>query len=397
MSATRANGRAGPRAPHADAAPAGASPNEPSTDLSPGPPEGIHLPAEWIRERGFAPGSPFDLEELPDGSLLLRPASASEAATSLTLPAGRDRPAEHLFRELIAGYLSGATELSVVEPGGLRPETRQVVGAFRERAGTPIVVSQDAEVVVLQASPEELRVPVERLLAQMFRTVREIQETAGSFLDADGPADPARLAVRDDDVDRQAWAVERSLVRSLPPGPSGPSTREPRSDPISSILIARTLERIADHAVVLGEHAARLAQCSVPDAVRSSLRSAHVQGLEYLDRAFEVTRSPEVLRANELLDTGAALRTAHRSLAESFLARGGSLELSPLASSDLGLVLQSLDRTVAYAEDLVEVALDRAVAGRLSSAAAGLVARPPGRANRSARRSLERPKVAATP
>ncbi|MCI4367578.1 MAG: hypothetical protein L3K08_07490, partial [Thermoplasmata archaeon] len=84
-------------------------------------------------------------------------------------------------------------------------------------------------------------------------------------------------------VDRQAWRVERSLVLEAERGT--PSERSVPADPISPILIARALERAADHAVVLGEHAARLSDCSIPDAVRASLRSYHRQALEYLESA----------------------------------------------------------------------------------------------------------------
>ncbi|HXQ93804.1 MAG TPA: PhoU domain-containing protein [Thermoplasmata archaeon] len=327
---------------------------------------GILLPPEWIRDRGLTVGGPLEVEELPDGSLLLRPAIEAARPATFTVPASSDRSGEHLFRELVAAYLGGATTFTIVEPGGLRPETRQVALAFAERTGTPRIVSEDTEVLVLEERSDGTAAPLPELLRRMYRTVREIQESAGGFLDGTGGADPSRLIARDDEVDRQAWLVERTLVHRLDRDPTVAPERTARPDPISPILIARALERTADHAVVLGEHAARLSECSIPASVRSSLRTYHRQALEYLDSAFAVTEAPDVRRANELLDTGAALHAAHRSLTESFLVHGTASDLSPLASADLGLVLQSIDRTVAYSEDLVEVGLDRAVATQLA-------------------------------
>ncbi|MCI4353752.1 MAG: hypothetical protein L3K06_00105 [Thermoplasmata archaeon] len=397
MSAKRTNPRAGPNAPHpgptTDATPATGRATVP---IDP-PAAGLRLPAEWIRERGLPVGGPFEVEELADGALLLRPALGPDGGASFTLPASAERPSEHLFRELVAAYLGGAREFSLVEPGGLRPETRQVARAFAERTGGARIVSDDGEVLVLQEPADGAVPPLPELLQRMYRAVREIQETAGSFLDPDGPTDPSGLAGRDDAVDRQAWLVERTLVLRTSGGWRGARDPADAADPISSILIARALERTADHAVVLGEHAARLAQCSIPDAVRSSLRTYHRQALDYLENAFAVAESPDGRRANELLDTGAALHAAHRSLSESFLVRGSPDELSPLASADLGLVLQSLDRTVAYSEDLAEVALDRAVATQLAIADASGPARAPRSTPRPAHRTSATRAVAALP
>jgi phosphate uptake regulator len=356
---------------------------------------GILLSPEWIRERGLPVGGPVEVEELPDGSLLLRPTLESARPATFTVPASSDRSDEHLFRELIAAYLGGATTFTIVEPDGLRPETRQVALTFSERTGTPQIVSEDDQVIVLEERTDGAATPLPELLRRMYQTVRSIQQSAGGFLDGTGGADPSRLVARDDEVDRQAWLVERTLVLRLDRDPGVAVEPGGRPDPISPILIARALERTADHAVVLGEHAARLGECSVPAAVRSSLRAYHRQALEYLDSAFAVTESPDVRRANELLDTGAALHAAHRSLTESFLVHGMASDLSPLASADLGLVLQSIDRTVAYSEDLVEVGFDRAVATQLAQA--GLPATAPAPAKRRRSRASPKPRAAATP
>ncbi|MCI4367579.1 MAG: hypothetical protein L3K08_07495, partial [Thermoplasmata archaeon] len=96
---------------------------------------------------------PLELEELPDGSLLLRPGLDAPRPATFTVPASAERSGEHLFRELVAAYLGGATEFAIVEPGGLTPATRQVVRTFTERTGTPRILSEDAQVLLLQETP----------------------------------------------------------------------------------------------------------------------------------------------------------------------------------------------------------------------------------------------------
>jgi phosphate uptake regulator len=337
---------------------------------------GVVLPKSWVGERGLAPGSPVEVRTLRDGALLVRAPEPDGGRDTCTIPVPSNTPPEHLFRQLVAAYLGGATEVVLVEPGGITAETRSIARVFGRRTVQPEVVSDEGDVLVLRdiSAGPELALPL--LLRRMFQLVHEMQKTAGGFLDPNQRADLGSLAQRDDEVDRQAWLVERTLVLRLDPLRLGEGEAIPRHDPLSPLLLARALERIGDHAVILGENAARLAECPVPEAVTSALRAYHRQALDYLTSAFDVVEHPEVDGANDLIDTGEALLAAHASLTESFLVRDGAPELSPLSSACLGLVLQSIDRTAAYAQDIAQVGLDRAIATRIERVRADGVAEP---------------------
>ena len=326
---------------------------------------GVVLPRSWVGERGLAVGSPIQLKALPDGALLLRAPEPPELRDRCVIPVASGTSPEHLFRQLIASYLAGASEFVLTEPGGITAETRSIARTFGRRTVQPEVVSDEGETIVLRdvtAGPE-LALPL--LLRRMYQLVYELQKTAGELLEPGSRLDPSVLATRDDEVDRQAWLVERTLVLRLDPDRIVERELTSPRDPVSPLLLARSLERIADHAVVLGENAARFTECPIPASVRSALKAYHGQALEYLRSAFEVAENPEVDRANELIDTGEALLAAHTTLTESFLVRGAAPELTPLASACLGLVLQSIDRTAAYAQDIAQVGLDRAISARI--------------------------------
>jgi hypothetical protein len=301
--------------------------------------------------------------DLPSTDITSRVSPELPRGGVFTVPVQADAPPEHLFRQLVAAYLNGADEFVIVAPDGLDDATRRLAHTFADRTAASETLAEDDQVLVLRDASDGPDVALPMLLNRMQRAVRTMQETAGGFLEATHGVDPSGLAEADDDVDRLAWLVERTLALRLAQGQGDDGPWVP--DPISPLLLARALERIADHAVVLGEHAAHLSECDLPIAVRTALQAYHRQALEYLDEAFAVSASPDVQRANDLLDTAEALHAAHRTLTESFLVRNGSAGLSPLASAGLGLVLQSIDRTVAYAEDIVEVGLDRAVGAQL--------------------------------
>jgi phosphate uptake regulator len=329
---------------------------------------GVVLPKSWIGERGLTPGCAVEVRTLRDGALLVRAPEPEGVRDTCTIGVPANTPPEHLFRQLVAAYLGGATEVVLVEPGGVTSETRSIARVFGRRTVQPEVVSDAGDVLILRdiSAGPELELPL--LLRRMYQLVHEMQKTAGEFLDRDRLADLGSLSQRDDEVDRQAWLVERTLVLRLDPRRLGEGDPIPRHDPVSPLLLARALERIGDHAVTLGENAARLGECHVPEAVTSALRAYHRQALEYLASAFDAVEHPDVDRANDLIDTGEALLAAHATLTESFLVRDGAPELTPLASACLGLVLQSIDRTAAYAQDIAQVGLDRAIAARIETA-----------------------------
>lgn len=339
---------------------------------------GVVLPKSWIGERGLSPGSAVEVRTLHDGALLVRAPEAEGGRDTCTIAVPPNTPPEHLFRQLVAAYLGGATEVVLVEPGGITAETRSIARMFGRRAVQPEVISDEGDVLVLRDISAGPDLAPSQLLRRMFQMVHEMQKTAGGFLEPGRHHDLGSLSQRDDEVDRQAWLVERTLVLRLDPHRLGEGDPAPRHDPLSPLLLARALERVGDHAVILGENAARLAECPVPESVTSALRAYHRQALEYLASAFEVTEHPEVDRANDLIDTGEALLAAHATLTESFLVRDGAPELSSIASACLGLVLQSIDRTAAYAQDIAQVGLDRAIAARIESVKGAGRAEPAG-------------------
>ena len=190
---------------------------------------------------------------------------------------------------------------------------------------------------------------------------------------AGGHVAPGEWPRRDDDVDRHAWLIERILTLRQGAGPGDP--REPFSSIPQAFLLVRSLERIADHAVLIAEHGARWAETTPPARLVRSVSDFHVQARTLLDQAFAAAEGGQADHANDILDTGEALHAQYQTLVESTLSRHGGLPFPEAARVELALLLQSIDRTVAYSEDIAEAGLDSGVRagltqGRSASASA---------------------------
>jgi hypothetical protein len=66
-------------------------------------------------------------------------------------------------------------------------------------------------------------------------------------------------------------------------------------------------------------------------------------------------------RANELLDTGTALAASGAALADRLLPGVGGGVMPPATAAAVARILESIGRTIAYAQDIVQVALDRSI------------------------------------
>ncbi len=339
---------------------------------------GVSLPREWVGTRNLGVGSTVFLRSLADGSLLIQDRDPTTAHASVEVFAMPDRSREHIFRDLVAGYLAGARDFVVHEAGGITPETAAVVKTFARRTLQPEVVSEERDVLILRDVSRGAELDIAPLLRRMFQIVLALQQEAARTWSEPDRSRGVRWETRDDEVDRHAWLIERILALRLRGAVPGTETEPPVDRPLQTILLVRSLERIGDHAVQIAEQGLRWAETSPADRLVRPLSEFHAQVLDHLRAAFRVaSEERDAVHANDVIDVGEALHATYAALTESLFTRRGANGLSALAAVPLGLILQSVDRTVSYAQDIAEVGLDcSTVASFTESLSVGPAAAP---------------------
>jgi len=323
---------------------------------------GVSLPREWVGQRGLSVGSTVRLTTRSDGSLVLLDRSPVPEVRRAILSVDPRATSEHLFRDLIGAYLTGASEFDLRVPGGLTPEVRATVRTFVRRTIQPEIVTEEPDRILLRDVSLGSFLPVPSLIRRMFQVVRDLQVDAGRCWTSSDERRQPMLEARDDEVDRYAWLVERVLALH---GWAGVPERENDGrgeDPLGDLLVARYLERIGDHAVRIEEHGLRLRDAGISSRIADALTDYHEQVVQHLRDAFEAAQRGDIDRANDVIDTGEALHATQRALAEGLLYQPGPARVTPAAHASLSLLLESMDRTTAYAQDIGEVGLDRGAA-----------------------------------
>jgi hypothetical protein len=286
------------------------------------------------------------------------------------LQVGRGEPPEHLFRRLLGAYLAGAREFVVRERPNLTTGTRDVVRTFCRRTRQPEIISDEAGTLRLRDLAFESPIPLDQRIGRMGRLVVDFHREAVDSWSQLPFSEDGYWERRDDEIDREAWYVERVAAIRLGATPKG-------SEWLGLWTTARSLERIADHAVVIGEVGRRLVDLPDGSGPMTSLHQFHRQAMEHLDG---VLRATDGASANDLLDLGDALQSSGRALSDRLLPAVGGGTMPPATAAAVSRILESIGRTVAYAQDIAQVTLDKctprtdaelkAVGGRVSAPSA---------------------------
>ncbi len=332
---------------------------------------GVSLPREWVGTRNLSVGSTVFLRALADGSLLIQDRDPSLDRASVEVLVQPDRSREHTFRDLVAAYLAGAREFVIREKDGITPETMAVAKTFARRTLQPEIVSEDRGVLVLRDVSRGAELDVVPLLRRMFQIVLGLQQEAARTWSEPDRWRGTRWEQRDDEVDRHAWLIERILALRLAGAVPGADGGSPTDRPLQTLILVRSLERIGDHAVQIADQGLRWAETSPPDRVVRPVSEFHGQVMDQLRAAFRVaSEERDALHANDVIDVGEALHATYTTLTEGLFTRSAGTGLSALAAVPLGLILQSIDRTVSYAQDIAEVGLDRSTVVSIEDGAA---------------------------
>ncbi len=329
---------------------------------------GVTIPRRWVRDWKARPGAPVRLRRTADGAVVVRlsgePAIPNGARISVVPGASDDQ----LLRHLVAAYIRGAPRIMVDQRPRMTAAARQVVHAFLQRTVQTEIVEEAPDRVVLQDVTDSEALPSTQLLQRLGAMVLELHRRAAEVSAAAPMVPPVDWDRLDDEVDRYAWMAERRVRQRIEQGGSGPNELW---DPVSTLLIARALERSADHAVRLGDTGSRLAEVALPDAVRQVLRDQQAQAVGVLAEALELLR-PGASDADRVIDAAEAVRRATETIQERGAAGNPAGSTPPVADGWVRIFLQSVERTAAYAMDIAEVVLDR-------DAGAVLPSRPPER------------------
>ena len=304
----------------------------------------VSLPKEWAGNHDIEPGCRVTLYSQGDQLVMTRSGrEPDEEADATRITAGDDDPAT-LALSVAAAYTAGSERIHV---GDVRTteQRRALVDAFRRFVGLE-VMTEDENSLVARTMLDVADLSPEQTLAQLERTTLEMHERAiDAIVEADGDVGPS-IARQDDDVDRLFALVSRGFQQSL----VDPAvTVSGGLSPFEYYMAARQLERIADHAEKIATTAGRL-DGAPPDDLATELVDVGERA-----RAIDQRALSGLLESSDEL--GEIIADAEMLLAEIESIDEQLYERELTDGYHLGLVLDSIERTVQYGVNIAEAGL----------------------------------------
>jgi len=318
----------------------------------------VSLPKTWVKDVGLKPRDAVAIITQPDSSLLiiprreLREAAKSEAVIEVTPGLDKDALLRHFISFYLAGYdiiriNMGRSDVS------LRSSIRE--GIRRKLVGVEII-EESQTVILTQCLSGYIDLPLKKALERMaIIAAGMITDAAGTL--QDNTAGIAQEVIqRDDEVDRFYHFIlrqlniavrDRSVIQEI-----GLSSAR---DCLGYRLVAKSTERVADHAVSIATQAEALK--SVPEGTVKK-----VQELTALSRKVFETSITALLRLDAKMAEEAiskmkeVARLEERLSAEILAPRMGGSQVASVK-----LTLENIQRVAEYGADISEAALDLAV------------------------------------
>lgn len=316
----------------------------------------VTLPKSWVEKTALQPGDVVGCTQQPDGSLSIHAHAKGEREVQRYVVDVADEQSEYVFRKVIAAYLMGYDAIVVTSKRPLTPATRATIRqAVRRIIGLEIVEEEPHSVTVQDfLDPREFH--MDKALRRMVMLTQAMQEEAFTALREPSPDLLASLKDRDDEVDRLYWLVNKQYHAMLRDVSYAAKMEMSPTQALNFLLVARLVERTADHAASIAHHASALERSRQTDAIITRLEKEGRRAADLFREAIQTFLKKDAKKANAIVDAGEDFARTREKLLKDVAALGGE----PV--SHLALILESIGRTAAYAADVGEVAINHKVA-----------------------------------
>lgn len=316
----------------------------------------VTLPKSWIDRVRLQPGDVVGCTQQPDGSLAIHAHAKGERELTRYAVEIAEGDQEYLFRKIIAAYLMGYDSIVVTSKKTLSPGVRLAIRqAVRRIIGLEIVEEETHSITVQDfLDPREFH--MDKALRRMSMLAQAMQEEAFLALLDPNPDILKSLSDRDDEVDRLYWLVNKQYHAMLRDASYAAKMDLTTSQALNFLLVARLIERTADHAGRIASQAIEVERTKQSLGLLTQLDKEARRAADLFRAALQTFLKRDAKKANTIIDQANEFLASQRKLLKDAAALGGE----PV--SHLAFIIESVGRTAAYAADIGEVAINHKVA-----------------------------------
>lgn len=311
----------------------------------------VSLPKKWVTKVNVKNGDSVVLFPLPDNTLLINPniGEKERPETKMVIMLNND-DVDEMLRRFVGAYLAG---YSIIEFRSLKDmplAVRQRVRRISQYMIGPQIIDESLTSIsfkdMLDASDFSMSKAVKRM---QLITLDMLKESMKMLKDGKGRGEDMNF--RDDEVDKLNWMITKQYYRILRDALFADKLNMTAREAMSYLLIARSVERMADHALKINSNAQELNGGIViakeledmvqrigvlsDDVLNAFFRNRHDQSYDLVTRAQGIVAELEKMKKVLLSDCSDAR------------------VIVPMA-----YIIDSLERITSYAEDIAEISIN---------------------------------------
>ncbi|MEM4461944.1 MAG: PhoU domain-containing protein [Candidatus Bathyarchaeia archaeon] len=324
----------------------------------------VTLPKDWVSEVKLRPGDFVTIQKQSDLSLLLVPQKTGkpveQAYGEAIVEVNDVTDMERIYRMIVGFYLVGYRTIRVKFTRRCSEARNKLVEFIRKKLLGVEVVEERVDEIALQTFIEFREFPSIKLVTRMMTITQSmLTDAIQALFDLD--AELSRdIIERDDSVDRLYLLSVRQLKRAVE---DRNILRELEIKDFRHVLgyrlIAKSIERAADHAARIAEVSAKLHERLI-----DNLRLVIVELAKYANMMLENSWRALVKMDMDLANDVISNRKKILSMVEeaSYIVLENYKDTKTVMN--LGLVLESLKRITEYACDIAEIVINLAIGNR---------------------------------
>lgn len=317
----------------------------------------VTLPKGWVEKAKLTPGDLIGFVPQTDGSLAIYPHARIAPTQARQEVEVRTDDVDAAFRKIVAAYLMGYDVIVVRYKKTLGPTARKAVRIATKRIIGIEVLDEEPDHIVLQDLLDPREFPIEKGLRRMEVLTRAMQEDGLRAFHEDLVLEES-LQERDDEIDRLYWMVNKQYHGVMRDPSYAQRLGISVSQALNYLLVARLIERTADHAHRLAQNLQALREGEHHAKLDAKIEKQARRATQLFTEALACFHKQDADAANKLIDEAMAFRTTQDAVIRDSLSLGGE------SIVHVAYALDSIGRTAAYAADVAETAINHVVATR---------------------------------
>ncbi len=312
----------------------------------------VSLPKKWVNSIQIKNGDSIAMIPLPDGTMLINPKlKKSEKELSKKIVQVESGDTEQLFRKFIGAYLAGYNVIEFRTNGNEGREVRQEIHDLSHRVIGPQLIEETPNSMTMRDLLDSSDFSLLKGVKRMYMITRDMHMGAINLLRVPNLEMAEEIRMRDQEVDKLYWMIAKQYNLIIKDVFFADKMAMQPLEAQGFLLVARTLERIADHSSRLAINAT---QVSEKEPMVQKILSMDADVVKLLDDAMNAFYINKFDNADEVVNRSKLMIHKIENLTHDVLGmKGEASNIVPLA-----YIVDSLERTRAYASDIAETAIN---------------------------------------